>query len=230
MLYLLNKAYKNATMVIAQTPEMKYELIEFHKLDKNKIEVILNPIDTSLIDKKTQNELNPYSSENNVNIVAAGRLARQKGFDTLIKAFAYVVRKNVNFKLYIIGNNAGEEVYLRQLVSQLDLENTVYFLGFQENPYKFFKYADAYVLSSRWEGLPNTVLENLYLKKPIIATRCIPFMEELIKDKKNGLLIDVDNIEELSNAILNYKIINVEHSSVVFNNQKFELLFQRLIH
>jgi len=55
-------------------------------------------------------------------------------------------------------------------------------------------------------------------------------MEELIKDKKNGLLIDVDNIEELSNAILNYKIINVEHSSVVFNNQKFELLFQRLIH
>jgi len=232
MLYFLNKAYANAKLVIAQTPEMKRELIEFHKLDKHKIEVVLNPIDTDLIDEKIQNTKNPYSSSSsveNINVIAAGRLAKQKGFDILIKAFALVIKKNKNFRLYIIGNNAGEEDNLKQLVNELKLKENIHFLDFQENPYKFFKYADLYVLSSRWEGLPNTVLENLYLKRPIIATKCIPFMEELIENGKNGLLVDVNDIDALASSILKYKEIDSNYSSRDFNNHRFEQIFLNLM-
>ena len=84
------------------------------------------------------------------------------------------------------------------------MEKNVIFLGFQENPYRFFYYADLYVLSSRWEGLPNTILENMFLGKRIVSTRCIEFLETIIKDGENGYLVEVDDIKTLSTRILTF--------------------------
>ncbi len=225
--FFVEKAYQKADLVIAQTPEMKKELNEYHNIDINKIEVFLNPIDTKLIDKKTSSCENPFDS-GFINVLAAGRLTQAKAFDILISSFQKVILQNSKFLLYIIGKEDGEEEKLKNLVKELKLEKYVKFLGFQENPYQFFKYADLYVLSSRWEGLPNTVLENLYLKKPIVATKCIPFMDELICDGKNGLLVDIENEKQLAEAILNYEVIDTSYISSL-NESDVNLFFNRLL-
>ena len=213
--YLLEHAYKRANIVLAQTPEMKNEIITYHHIKESKIKVFLNPLDTNFIDKNIKDIDNPFD-DNMTNVVAAGRLTVQKGFDILIESFRNVVDVKNNYHLHIIGYDDGEEEKLKNMVQKMSLEENVHFLGYQENPYKYFFFSDLYVLSSRWEGLPNTVLENLYLNKPIISTRCIPFMDELIVNGENGFLVDVENTEQLTNAILDYESIQINSA----NNRK----------
>jgi glycosyltransferase involved in cell wall biosynthesis len=215
----LEKSYKNANIVIAQTPEMKDEIVHYHSIESNKIVVLMNPLDTELIDRMIVNIKNPFNPKN-INVVASGRLAKQKGYDILIRAFKYVYKKNQNFRLHIIGgDNVNEKKKYLQLVDDLNLNNNVIFHGLQKNPYRFYYFSDLFVLSSRWEGLPNTILENMYLKKPIVATKCIPFMNILIQNGVNGILVDIEQDQELANAILNYKEIDSSiFSQVIFNN------------
>lgn len=225
--FLLEKAYIKADIVLAQTPEMKDEIAKYHCVDKKKIQVFSNPLDTDYIDEKIKNIENPFNSRY-INVVAAGRITKQKGFDVLIKSFRVVVEKNSDFKLYIIGEDLGEKDNLVKIIQQYSLNENIKFLGYQNNPYKYFFFSDLFVLSSRWEGMPNTVIENLYLKKPVIATKCIPYMNELIKNKKNGFLVDVDNIAALTKAILNYKEIELEFSDPVGTRKDVNNFFQLL--
>ena len=209
MRLLLEKAYRSADKILAQTPQMRDEISNCHTINIDKIESFLNPLDTELIDKKIANSSNPFDNTM-INIVAAGRLSTVKGFDTLINAFNLVLKRNSSFFLHIIGRDAGEKKNLEKMIIELSIENRVKFWDFQDNPYRFFYYSNLFVLSSRREGLPNAVLENLYLKKPIVATRCIPFMNELIDDGKSGFLVDVDDYIALSKAILNYKKMDIK--------------------
>jgi glycosyltransferase involved in cell wall biosynthesis len=204
--YLLGRAYKKADLVLAQTPQMREEIICHHQTDAAKVDVFLNPLDCQHIDEQTENISPPFDTKM-INIVAAGRLSKQKGFDVLITAFALVCELRDDFILHILGEDGGEKEKLEQMIVALGLEKKVNLLGFQKNPYAFFYYSNLYVLSSRWEGLPNTVLENLYLRTPVVSTRCIPFMQTLIEDKVTGLLVDVDDVPALAAAILQYKTI-----------------------
>jgi len=210
---LLIKTYKSANLLIAQTPEMKIEMVKYYGIKEEKIKVFINPIDKIAINQKLQNIKNPFNEEKE-NIVASGRLVKQKGFDILIEAFALAYAQNKNLELHILGSEMEEGNNLRELVKSLNLQKQVHFLGHQSNPYRYYYFSDLYVLSSRKEGLPNTVLENLYLKKPIIATRCIPFMDTLFKDRKNGFLVEVENIEELAEKILAYKSLVPDDSFI----------------
>ncbi|MFT6733862.1 MAG: glycosyltransferase involved in cell wall biosynthesis [Polaribacter sp.] len=203
--YLLGKAYRSCELLVAQTESMKCELITYHGVKKENIKVFLNPVDFNNIDLLIENVDNPFDN-NYTNIVAAGRIIEQKGFDILIKSFATVVKANPNFRLHIIGEDVvGEKAKLEKLAHTLNITDYISFLGFQSNPYKFYVNADLYVLSSRWEGMPNTVLENLYLEKCIVATKCIPFLSDIIEDGKNGVLVDVEDTQALAEAILAYE-------------------------
>jgi len=204
---LLSFAYQNSDLVIAQTQEMKCEIAEFYGVVLNKITVVHNPLNKTLIDSKLKCTLSPFT-KGTINVVAAGRLTKQKGFDVLINAFAIINKKEGSFKLHLLGDLNGDQTdNLQELVMKLGLSKVVSFLGYNENPYQYFKYADMYVLSSRWEGLPNTVLECLYLETPVISTNCIATMKDLIKHGDNGFIVDVDNSEQLAKAILCYKDI-----------------------
>lgn len=230
MKYLIEFAYTKADKIIAQTPEMREEIIQYHHIDPIKIKVLLNPLDQQDIDKKVLNKVNPYDSKN-INVIAAGRLLRQKGFDILIESFAFVINKNPHFKLYIIGEDVlGEKILLEKRVKALGLENYITFLGYQSNPYPYFKYADVYTLSSRWEGLPNTVLESLYLQTPVIATKCIPFLSELIHDGDNGYLVEVENIQELAEAIIKTKSIKCAFTPSDKNSKQLNEIFTQECH
>lgn len=226
--YLLEFSYKKANLLLAQTPEMKEEISFYHKIEKNKIQVLLNPLDIEGVENNIKDITNPFENDF-VNIVAAGRITYQKGFDILIRSFRQVVEKNPLFRLYIIGEEEGNEIEkLKMLITELKLNEYVFFLGYQKNAYRYFYFSDLYVLSSRWEGLPNTVLENLYLKKPVIATRCIPFMDSLIENGKNGFLVEVENVDELAKAILDYKNLRLEFSMFKDSTVEINNLFKSL--
>ena len=88
------------------------------------------------------------------------------------------------------------------MIQEYGLSNVVTLPGFQSNPYPYFKFADLYILSSRFEGLPNTVLESLYLRTACVATRCIPFMADIIQEPDNGALVEVEDVESLAEKLL----------------------------
>ena len=206
----LEKALKHATKVIAQTPQMKEEVVFYHKVMAKKIEVFINPLDTKLIQKSIEGAKNPFD-DRYINVVASGRVTYQKGYDILIKAFNKVSIANRNYKLFIIGETKTNKIEeCRALVKKYHLEDVVHFLGFQSNPYVYYLHADLFVLSSRWEGLPNVVLESLYLNKPVVGTRCISFMETLIDDGKNGFLVDVEDSETLASKILDFQSLSTQ--------------------
>lgn len=201
----LKYTYRLADRIIGQTKEMGEELIKI-ELDPKKIKVIKNPIDADLIEQKIK-EPNPFVEYKEKKIfMGCGRLSFQKGFDLLVQAFAIVNNKIPNSLLFILGNtDYGEgKVYhqLLNLVKEHDLQNNVFFTGHVDNPYKYIKNADVFVLSSRWEGLPNVLLESEYIGTPMAAFRCIPVIERMIKEGCTGYTAQAENIESLAEAMI----------------------------
>lgn len=218
---LMKFFYPKADLIIAQTEAMKAELLDIFNLSDNKIIVVHNPIDKKYIDEQKDKPFDEFD-ESKINVVASGRLHRQKGFDFLLKVLAEVVKQNNNFRLYIIGkkdvrDNCTDE--LIDLAKQIQIEDYVIFCDFQTNPYPYYKNADLFVLSSRWEGLPNVVLENQYLGTPVVATKCVPILSELIEDGDNGKLCEFGDVAGMAEAILNYKSYRQKSNQLQITNK-----------
>jgi len=192
--------FKNADIVVAQAENMKEDAIRVFGLDESRIRVLPNPVDTKHIDQSLVGETSPFPPDQ-IAAVASGRLAYPKGFDVLIAALPLVLKRHPNFVLYILGKANGESEKLKALVDRLELENHVKFLGFQSNPYPYYKFCDLFILSSRWEGFPNVLLENYYLNTPIVSTRCVPVVEDLIVHGVNGCLCAPASDDSLAEAI-----------------------------
>lgn len=199
-------AYQRAHIIIAQTEEMRQGIVRKLFVSPGKVLTLPNPIDKDYINRSMENVANPYPAEGGIRYVAVGRFARAKGFDVLVKAFALVRRRQPEAKLTFVGNceyDHGHFQEILNLVGTLNLGDAVKFEGFQKNPYPYMRYADCYVLSSRIEGLPNVMLEALYLKTPVAATTCIPVIGRIIENGKNGFLAEPDNPESLADAMVN---------------------------
>lgn len=203
---IIDKTYHLADIIIAQTEEMKQELIDEMHISEKKVVALQNPVDTETINKKIHEGKNPYPQDGKVRYVASGRFARQKGFDLLVEAFAMVKKQQPEAELYIVGRNDGgcEECYneVKQLIEKYKLQDSVKCVGFQNNPYVYIKYADCFVLSSRWEGLPNVMIESLYLGTPVAAFKCIPVIERIVTNGVDGFLAEKENIESLAEAMM----------------------------
>lgn len=119
-------------------------------------------------------------------LVAVGRLAREKGFDRLIDACARLQRDGYDFRLQILGEGP-ERASLEAQIRENRLENRVKLPGFQSNPYPYIKNADLVVCSSRYEGFSTVVTEALILGKPVVTTPCSG-MDELLGDSEYGLI------------------------------------------
>lgn len=200
--------YPKADLVIAQCDEMKNDLIFNFRIKRSLIQTIYNPLDIENIRKK-RDEFYPYRKDE-VNILAVGRLTPAKGFDILIEAFKIVAKAIPTARLYILGD--GElKSYLFKKSEELGVNDRISFLGFKKNPYPYYYYSDTYVLSSRWEGFPNTLLEALACDAKVVATKCKSGPKEIIKNDMFGNLVEVDNPVSLAEGII--KSINEENKS-----------------
>lgn len=193
--------YSRATCIVAQCAEMKADIIETLSLDKDKIVYIYNPVDLEEIES-LKIEFDPFEKEN-VNIVAIGRLAYQKGFDNLIDAFKLVSKQITNAHLIILGDGPLKNDLTKRVIDQ-KLIGKVEFLNFQENPYPYLFFSDMYVLSSRWEGFPNTMLEALACETKVVSTDCKSGPKEILGENEYGFLVKENSPELLADAMITY--------------------------
>ena len=226
---MIRYLYRRAELVIAQTDEMQSELIEKAKLDANKVVAIQNPQDFKTIASLARLE-SPFADKTKIYYVASGRFAPAKGFDVLVRAFALVLKKKENAELYIVGRNSGpnEEYFLhvKECIDDLDLNEKIHCVGYQKNPYVYVKNADCFVLSSRNEGLPNVLIEALYLETPVAATTCIPAIERIVENGKTGFLAASENVEALANAMVQAESLGrIRSNTVVDTMPLFNELF-----
>jgi glycosyltransferase involved in cell wall biosynthesis len=134
-------------------------------------------------------------------IVALGRLSPEKGFDLLLKAFEIVKSEEKNVALGIIGDGPLAQSLISS-VSELDLNQRVFFFGRRENPFPILARSSCFVLSSRFEGFPNSLLEAQSLGLPCVAFNCSYGPSDIIEDGFNGLLVEPENPVLLARAIL----------------------------
>lgn len=221
--FLVNLLYPKSDKIVLQTEEMLDECKKWFKNDLNKFIVIPNPIDKATIDNNVKEKTSPLDP-NCCNFVFVGRISYVKGLDILIRAFKKVSREIENAKLYIVGKIEQEEYYksLLHIVEINKLTGKVIFTGFSTNPHIYIKNANSLVLPSRIEGMPNVVLDAMYLKTPVVVTRSVPIVEELV-DSKHGITVPVDDIEAMSNAMIRILEINVKES---YTNNSEELVKQ----
>ena len=133
-------------------------------------------------------------------ILGMGRLSKQKGFDTLIKAFINIKNK-INHNLLIVGE--GEEYpHLMRIIKENKVQNRVKILNFTDKPYSYIKGCSLFILSSRWEGMPNILIQALASKANILSTDCMFGPKEILKSGKLGHLCKVENVNEMSKKIL----------------------------
>lgn len=176
--------YPRFDAVVCQSADMRNDLVGEFGFPARKAVVINNPVDLKnirLLAKQASAETIALgaaaSAGEHIHFVAAGRLVDQKGFDLLIEALALCANRRMS--LTILGEGPLLES-LEKLAQDRGVAQQVRFGGFQRNPYAHFAQADAFVLSSRFEGFPNVVLEALACGTPVIATPAPGGVAEII--------------------------------------------------
>ena len=157
--------YRNIDVIICQSTEMADDLRQHYHISSSQIRVVNNPVDIAFLEKRA-GELTLARPAKHV-FVACGRLHYQKGFDLLLHALSGLNR--TDWVLWMIGEGELADK-LQALSAELGIADRVSFMGFEENPYPYFKQADLFILSSRFEGMPNVVLEALALNTQVLAT------------------------------------------------------------
>jgi len=132
-------------------------------------------------------------------VLGIGRLARQKDFPTLLRAFAQV-RSRRPCRLVILGEGK-ERSALTALVERLGITPHVEMPGFVANPFAYLRRAALFVLSSAWEGSPNVLIEALALAVPSVATDCPSGPREILCEGRYGPLVPVGDDEALAEAM-----------------------------
>lgn len=199
---LIRHIYPRADYVIAVSQDLAEDLVRSYKLPSKKVKAIYNPAVTPELLNKTTKPLNhPWFAPKEAPVIlGVGRLTAQKDFATLIRAFAHLSQQHPA-RLMILGE--GEErVLLESLVSELNLDDKVSLPGFVDNPFMYMKNASVFVLSSRWEGMPNALLQAMACRTPVVSTDCPSGPREILEDGKWGKLVRVGDVQALSEAIV----------------------------
>lgn len=159
--------------------------------------VINNPIDIATISHKAAQAPSLPDAIDDNTLVCAGRLTYAKGFDLMLSAVAAAKRRD--FKVMVLGT--GDDLpALEEQRHALGLDERVQFLGFQSNPYSYFSRARGFLLSSRYEGFPNVVLEALACGTPVVASP-VPGVDDLLEKVPGCIVAPEVSAEGLAKAL-----------------------------
>jgi glycosyltransferase involved in cell wall biosynthesis len=180
-------------MVISEHIQKDFENMARNEDDKKRIVRIYNPLDTQEILNKAELDQNQYDfTQEEPVFVSVGTVFPQKGFDRLLKVHKRLLEEGWKHRVLIVGDGYDFD-NVKKIKSDLGLDETATMLGFTDNPYPYFKQADFFILSSRYEGFPTVLYEAITLKKKIVATD-VSGVREMLLDGELGLI--VGNSEE----------------------------------
>jgi sugar transferase (PEP-CTERM/EpsH1 system associated) len=185
------------------TQDMVGELNARRIVPKSKVRIIDNGIDIDRFRERGDPGALRRSlgiSPDSPVIGSIGRLVDVKRQDVLIRAFAEVRRAAPDAHLVLVGGGPLEDE-LKALADRLDLETCVHIVGHQAEAWKFLYIMNCFALTSRSEGMPQAVLEAAIAGLPIVATR-VGGLPELIDDGRTGILIEPNDPEVLTQALL----------------------------
>lgn len=195
--------YPSASAHVAVSQGVADDLQKFVRLNPKRVHTIYNPVVVAgLLERARLTPEHPWFGTDTPGppvLLGVGRLAGQKDFGTLIRAFA-AVRRVRAARLIILGE--GERrVDLEALAAELDVAEDVSMPGFVDNPFAFMARADLFVLSSRFEGLPGALIQAMACGCRVVSTNCPSGPAEILR---GGLapLVEVGNAEALAQAIL----------------------------
>ena len=236
------KQYKKYSKIFAITRVMKEEFINKVGIDEKKVELVYNPIDLKLIEKKAENIEKKYENYLKQDyFLQVSRLTQQKQPEHLVDIYYKLKQAGIKEKLYFIGDGEKKEI-IKQKIKEYNLENDIILLGQIENPYPFFKNAKLFVHTAKYEGLPTVLLESLALGTPVVSYDCPTGPRDILgKNSEYGELISlndkdmfVEKVLELMNSKEKYEkykklsLIRANDFSMENNKVKLKELIENI--
>lgn len=191
---LRQKLYRRAHALIVQTRGVGSWALQV--IDENRIKVIPNAVIREPVGSRQE----ASTGKSAFTVLSMGRLGVEKGFDLLLRAFARCTNKHPNWRLRIIGEGP-ERSRLAALARQLGIMNKVRIDSITKDPAEALREGDLFVLSSRYEGFPNALLEAMAAGLPVISCDCQSGPSEIIRDGIDGVLVPPEDVNSLAAAM-----------------------------
>ena len=196
--FIFSFFFKLSDKVIVNSLEFKKDLKK--ELGVNSV-CIYNPLNKKeILEKSKRKSIKIFKDKTKLKIISVGRLTDQKDQIIFLKGLNKLKNK-INFEAVIVGRGMLKNKLMKYIKNN-NLEKNVKIQNFVENPYSLIKQADLFVLTSKYEGLPNVLLEALVLKKFIISSNCRTGPTEILMNGKGGFLFNVGNYNQLAKKII----------------------------
>lgn len=198
--------YSFADHFVAVSMGVKQDMVKYFSLAESKVSVIYNPaIDESIYDKMNEEVDHPWFIDSAIPvIIGVGRFAPQKAFEDLVDAFIFVSKQR-EARLVILGKkNEGSDYFkmIQKKIHDSGFKDDIALLGFVDNPFKYLKRADIFVLSSKFEGLPGVLIQAMACGCPVVSTDCPSGPREILNNGEFGKLTNIGEHVELGKAII----------------------------
>jgi len=216
--FLIQYLYNKSDLVIANSRGNAIDLI--NNFNIKKVETVYNPCDIEEI--LEQSKENIELNYNGFIFVTVGRLDNGKNHKLIVEAM-----QHINAKLYIVGDGELKK-NLELTIENLELQDKVFLLGRQKNPYKYLAKADCFVFSSNHEGFPNVLLEALACSLPIISTDCKSGPREILAPRSVSSRQLKDEIEISDYGILtpiNNRKMMIKAMKLIIDNQELRVKY-----
>lgn len=195
---LISNLYKAFDFIVAQSIDMKKDLIDNYHIKPGKIRVINNPYFETHSQVKTPSQIQKEPGKKL--FINIGNLRVEKGQLRLIEAIAGLKGK-IQFELWILGDGVMRQE-LQQRIVELNLADEVKLLGHQNDVLPFLSMADVYVQTSHYEGFPNVLLESLGLGVPVVAYDVLGGTKDILVNGVNGFLVPDGDEEQFVSTMI----------------------------
>jgi glycosyltransferase involved in cell wall biosynthesis len=201
-LVVLRLFYARARLIISNSHAARHDLCEGFGIPLSKLAVIHNSVDINRIERLAiVDSKHPWTTSSaKPLILSVGSLTPRKDFSTLLRAFA-IVRQSLDCNLVVLGEGP-ERNRLEALAQEIGVADSVQFLGFDANPFRWMARARVMASSTLAEGCPNVIQQALACGTPIVATDCPGGTSEILEGGKWGRLVPVANPQAMADAII----------------------------